>query len=149
MTYVEIPTWVFCMLVFWCISYIAVIAYIMSSFNKRTNDIWVEYSSHKLALDDRIDAANEKLSKYKRDNDDYIANAVLFELSRHEEFIAKHEMKLPDMEARMNSMEKAFELLRKECMAQGEVLKESTDGSKMLESEKSAGGTDEKEAEND
>lgn len=141
MTYVEIPTWVFCMLVFWCISYIGLVVYLLRSTANQMDDMRAEYRANKIILDDLISAVDEKLSIYKRKNTEYIENAVLFEISRHEDFIAKHEMQLPDIEARMNSMEKAFELLRKECVPPCKMnLEEDKEGTD--------GGTDEKEAEN-
>lgn len=116
MTYVEIPTWVFYMLVFWCISYIGLVVYLLISTGNQMDEMRAEYRANKIMLDDWVSAVDTKLSTYKRENTEYIENVVLFELSRHEEFIAKHEMRLPDIEARMNSIEKAFELLREECM---------------------------------
>ena len=164
MTYVEIPTWVFYMLVFWCISYIGLVVYLLRSTADQMDDMRAEYRANKIMLDDWVSAVDAKLSKYKRDNTDYIENAVLFELSRHEEFIAQHEMQLPDIEIRMNSMEKAFELLRKECMPPckanaGALTYEMADGKVSIlpfisltehdQNGKSDGGTDGKEPEND
>ncbi len=152
MTYVEIPTWVFYMLVFWCVSYIGLVVYLLRSTGNQMDEMRSDYmkriADEIALLESKIDYYKEKTDGELRDHHTYIEELdhLYDELNRDVADYHAH------MNQRMNSMEKAFELLRKECMppckANAEALTyEMADGKvsilPFISTTLEAGGTDE------
>jgi len=163
MTYVEIPSWVFFMLVIWCISYIALVVYLLRSTGNQMDEMRSDYMK-RIAdgialLDSKIEYYKEKTDGELRDHQTYIdeLDHLYDELNRDVAEYHAH------MNERMNSMEKAFELLRQDCIPPCRANAEATayetaDGKVSIlpyifttaaaENGELGGGTDEKEPEN-